>query len=459
MTPCSIILLVDDEPTIRLSIGDALRNAGYEVSAADDGDEALKLLAKKTFDVVVSDIRMPGVDGLTLFRKVREQSPGTEVILMTAHASVVDAVTALKEGARDYLLKPFDDDELLVRVQRLDERLRLNRELREARAALASQGGHSTIIGASQVMVQLLKRIETIAPSDASVVIVGESGTGKELVAKALHSASSRKDRPFVAVNCSAFPETLIEAELFGHERGAFTGATARRDGRFKAANGGTLFLDEVGEIPAMVQAKLLRVLQEGTIEPLGTNTPIKVDVRVICATHRNLKTLIAEGSFREDLYYRLNVIDIFVPPLRERRGDLPLLVDHFLHHFSKDDTQVPGMTPQAWAALTNYSFPGNVRELEHAIQHAVVFCRGEDIELEHLPTDIVGRSPNAPSASAGGSKSLSDSLKEFERQCLIQALNAAGGKKGIAAESLGISRKNLWEKLKGHGITDSDLG
>lgn len=452
------ILLVDDEPSIRLAAGDGLRADGHEVIEASDGKEALLHLGKAPFDLVITDVRMPKLDGMSLFRRIRSDWPHTDVIIMTAYGEVDAAVRALQSGAQDYLTKPFDSTELRVRVKRLDARRALDRELRSAREELAARQAHSQIIGQSRPMLALRQRIDTIAPSDASVVVVGESGTGKELVARSLHAASSRSDGPFVAVNCAAFPETLIEAELFGHEKGAFTGAARRRQGRFMAAHGGTLFLDEIGEIPVMVQVKLLRVLQESVIEPLGSNTPQEVDARLVCATHRNLKEMIAAGTFREDLYYRINVLEIRVPPLRERRGDLPLLVEHFLSRYSKR-TPPPAISPKAWAALSNYAFPGNVRELEHAIQHAVVLSGGQEIDLHHLPPDLSGTvhedSEHTPRPSI---QPLNDAAREFERQYILRALSQFDGKRVRTAEALGISRKNLWEKLKGHGITDSDL-
>ncbi len=455
------VLLVDDEPTIRLSIGDAIADAGHRVTLASDGAEALERIKARVFDVVVSDIRMPKLDGLTLFRRTREISPETDVILVTAYGAVDDAVLALKEGARDYLTKPFDTQELLLRLERLAERHDLKRQLSAARTELARRDTSRDIVGKSPPMVRLADRIETIAESEASVLVLGESGTGKELVARRLHELSPRRDAPFVAVHCAAFPETLIEAELFGHERGAFTGAVRRRDGRFKIADGGTLFLDEVAEIPLPAQAKLLRVLQEGIIEPLGTSTPVRVSVRVVSATHRDLKQRIAAGLFREDLYYRLNVLDIRVPPLRERRGDLPLLTEHFLAHFAKDPDAPPSLSPRSWAALTNYEFPGNVRELEHAVQHAVVLSRGHEIHLEHLPRDIVGRDSEVPGVASeddeGNMQPLQTALRAFEREYLLRALKLADGKKMRAARLLGISRKNLWEKLKSHQINDDD--
>ncbi len=450
------ILLVDDEPSIRLSVGDALTDAGHRVTRVNDGAEALSACEAKIFDVVVTDISMPRVDGLTLFAKLRESHPTTDVILMTAYGKVADAVDALKRGALDYLTKPFSTDEIVVRIKRIDERRALMRELQAARSELAGPG--PVIIGQSPTMTRVLERIDTIAASEASVLILGESGTGKELVAKRLHQHSARSIKAFVAVNCAAFPETLIESELFGYEKGAFTGAAQRRDGRFKAADGGTLFLDEIAEIPLPVQAKLLRVLQEGIFEPIGTNTPIKVDVRVISATHRDLKARIKENLFREDLFYRLNVLDVHLPSLRERRADLPLLVEAFLKRaIARGGLQPTGISPRAWAALSEYLFPGNVRELQHAIEHAVVLARGGEIDLQHLPRDIVGVVDAKSGEPVKTVRPLNTAIKEFEREYLLRALHAADGKRGKVADLLGISRKNLWEKLKAHDISDSE--
>jgi DNA-binding NtrC family response regulator len=450
------VLIAEDDPLVRFTMREAIEAANHVVEAVADGHEAIERTTARTFDVVVSDVWMPKVSGLSLFHHIRKHSSRTGVILVTAHGSVSDAVDSLKAGVDDYLTKPFDIAELVIRVERLGERIRLHNELRAAKASLAVAGTEAKLIGKSQVMQGLVERIRTVAPTDASIVILGESGTGKELVARAVHESSSRAARPFIAVNCTAFPETLIEAELFGHERGAFTGATQRREGRFKAADGGTLLLDEVGEIPLSVQAKLLRVLQEGTIEPLGSHRSISLDVRLICATHRNLKQMIAAGTFREDLYYRLNVLDIHVPPLRNRRSDLPLLIAHFFRKFAGERGELK-MHPRAWAALMHHSFPGNVRELEHAIHHACVLSQGAEIDVAHLPTDIRGREEQGGPEEAKV-RPLGDSIKDFERQCLIGALNATNGVKFKAARLLGISRKTLWEKLKAHQITDSNL-
>ena len=449
------ILVVEDDADVRAAVVDALQAAGHETTAAIDGAVALEQLATGSLDLVITDVRMPKVDGLTLFRRTRELVPRPDVILMTSFGSVVDAVAALKEGARDYLTKPFDFAELVVRVGTIAERRGLQRQLEAARAQISASAA-TQIVGHSPGIRRLLSRVETVAPSDAAVLITGETGTGKELVARRLHALSGRSAGPFVAVNCAAFPDTLLEAELFGYARGAFTGATRARDGRFKAADRGTLLLDEVAEMPLPAQAKLLRVLQEGQFEPLGTNTSVRGDVRIVSATHQDLRRRIAEGLFREDLYYRLNVVAVHIPPLRERPGDLPLLVSHFLRLHGAPGDPIPDVSLPAWQALAAYPFLGNVRELGHAIHHAVVLSHGGTIELEHLPDDIT-----RVAATTDGDKAvkpLAQVVKQAEGEHLLRALAIAGGKRMLAAELLGISRKNLWEKLRAHGLSDSDV-
>jgi len=420
-----------------------------------DGATAIERIDAAVFDLVVTDVRLPRADGVAVLRRARESSPRTEVILMTSFATVSAAVAALRAGAHDYLTKPFEVDDLVRRVAALDEKRTLQRELTEARAQLAAVN-ESPIIGASPSIQRLLERLGTVAPSDAPVLISGESGTGKELVARRIHALSPRRGGPFIAVNCAAFPESLLEAELFGHEKGAFTGAARRRDGRFKAADRGTLLLDEIAEMPLAAQAKLLRVLQDGVVEPLGTNDTLRVDVRVVSATHRDLKKRISEGLFREDLYYRLNVVELRIPPLRDRRGDLPLLLEHFLREFSPPGSNVPEVSVAAWHALAAYPFPGNVREFAHAVRHAVVLARGGSITVDHLPEDIV-RVSRVPEENRE-IRTLASVLKDCERDHILVALTRTDGKRGRAAELLGISRKNLWEKLRAHQISDSDL-
>jgi two-component system response regulator HydG/two-component system response regulator AtoC len=465
MTPLLDILLVDDEPELRGVLEEALRDAGYRVAVACDGAEGLDHLKRRVYDVVICDVRLPKTDGLTLLRRARKDSPSTDVILMTAYADVSDAVAALKEGAYDYLTKPFDLDELLVQLKRIADNRALRKELEQARLELSGRKPETTLVGESPAMRRVTEMVKMVAASDAPTLISGESGTGKELVARMLHEGSARRDKPFIAVNCGALAETLIEAELFGHERGAFTGAVKKRDGRFKAADGGTLFLDEIAELPLPAQAKLLRVLQEGTFEPLGTNTPVRVDVRIISATHRNLRERIGTGAFREDLFYRINVIEIPLPPLRERPGDIPLLLKHFLQRFTPKSQSLPTVSPAAWAAISQYKYPGNVRELSHAIEHAVVLSGGKEIDIHHLPSSIAhAAAVGAADASEGGAgaaatpdiRPLGLALKEFEREYLHRALREAGGKRTLAAELLGISRKTLWEKLRQHGLGES---
>ena len=449
------VLVVEDDIDVRRAVVSALVDAKYSVTEVTDGAAAIERISSSSFDLVVTDVRMPKADGVAVFRHTRKASPRTAVILMTSFATVANAVQALKEGAHDYLTKPFDVDELVIRVRMIEEKIALERALEAARAQLA--GGDADLVGQSPIMVNLLDKISTVAVSDAAVLVTGESGTGKELVARRIHARSTRSGQPFVAVNCAAFPETLLEAELFGYDRGAFTGAVKKRDGRFKAADRGTLFLDEIGEMPMSAQAKLLRVVQEGVVEPLGTNEAVKVDVRIVSATNRDLKKAIAEGRFREDLFYRLHVVGLHLPALRDRPGDLPLLINHFLVKRLSGTARAPEVSLRAWQALTSYPFPGNVRELSHAVEHAVIMSRGNEIDLEHLPDDIV-RVANSTRTPGETVTPLATTMKRLEREHLLKALAVAGGKRARAAELLGISRKNLWEKLRAHALSDSDL-
>jgi DNA-binding NtrC family response regulator len=449
------VLVAEGNVSLRAMICDALEAAGHVAAGVEDTGAALARLADSPFDVVVSDVAAARVNGLALLEHVKSHADAISVLLVVANELRAQATAELKAGVDDHITLPVDLADLILRVERLGERRRLEAELRAARVSVESTGAGSKLIGRSPLMRALIERVETIAPANASVLVVGESGTGKELVARAVHEASARAAGPFVAVNCAAFPESLIEAELFGHERGAFTGATHRREGRFKAADGGTLLLDEVGEIPLSVQAKLLRVLQEGTVEPLGSNRPLSLDVRLICATHRNLRQMVGAGTFREDLYYRLNVLDIHVPPLRRRRADLVLLIGHFYTRFAGEQAELR-IAPRAWAALMSHSFPGNVRELEHAIQHAVVLARGGEIDIWHLPYDLRGEVP-ADEPATSSFRPLAESMRDFERQCLLVALQHSSGAKREAARLLGISRKTLWEKLKSHQISSQE--
>ena len=451
------ILVVEDDLNVRTAVAEALSAEGHDVTQVGDGQLALEHVAATSFDVIVSDVKLPKVDGLAVFREARKLLPRTAVILMTSFATATAAVTAMKQGAHDYLTKPFDVDELVIRVRGIAQTRALEQELAEARARLAGPAG-SEIVGASPAISALLDRLSMVAESDAPVLITGESGTGKELVARRLHALSDRSAKPFVAVNCAAFPETLLEAELFGHARGAFTGAARAREGRFKVAHGGTLLLDEVAEIPLPAQAKLLRVLQDGVFEPLGSDVAVRVDVRIVSATHRDLKRRIAEGTFREDLYYRINAITLRVPPLRERASDLRLLASHFLRRFAPPGKPPPEVSVNAWRALSMYPFTGNVREFAHAIQHAVLFSHGGPIELEHLPEDITRLAAATDARGSEEIRPLVAVVKQAEREHVLHALAVAEGKRSRAAELLGISRKSLWEKLKAAGLSDSDI-
>lgn len=445
------ILVVDDDQATRLSLVYALADAGHHVTEAADGQEAEALGAERAFDVAILDVRLPKIDGLAVFRKLRQSSPTTAVILMTAFATVSDAVASLRSGAYDYVTKPFDPEEFTLRIiGHLAEHRALRQELEEARTLVASRDAGSPIVGSTPAMLKLIERIHMVAQTDAPALIVGETGTGKALVAHTVHARGPRKAAPFVAVNCSAFPEGLLEAELFGHSGGGPAPARAR-EGRFRAAEGGTLLLDEVSDLPLVAQAKLARVLESGLVQPLGEGPPVAVNVRVLACTTRDLRRLVAEGTFREDLYFRINVVDLELVPLRERRADLPLLLAHFLRRFYPGRVP-PGITPRAWAALMAYGFPGNVREFAHAIERAVVLSHGSEIDLEHLPPEIAGRD-GATTAAESAFRPLASALRAFEREHVEQAMRLASGARGRAAELLGISRKSLVEKLKAHGM------
>jgi len=447
------ILLVDDDPDLLALLEDRLGESCHRIQTASDGETGAKMLERQPYDLVICDVRLPRVDGLTLLRRIRKDAPTTDVIMMTASSDVVQAVAALKEGAYDYLRKPFDVEELLLQIQRIEENRILRRELNDVREELSAGNPNTSLLGQSSAIRRVHDLIAMVSQSEAPVLVTGESGTGKEVVARLIHQRSTRREQPFVAVNCGALSENLVEAELFGHERGAFTDAVKRRDGRFKAADGGTLLLDEVAELPLAAQVKLLRVLQEGTFEPVGSNVPVRVNVRIISATHRKLAHRIKTGSFREDLYYRINGIEIPLPPLRERPGDLPILLRHFIRRFAGPSQHLPGISPAAWAALARHPFPGNVRELSHAVEHAMVLAGGRDIEVAHLPPAIGGGSVPARTVreipQPQALRPLHLALRDFEHQYLLRALDATDGKRSRTAELLGISRKTLWEKLR----------
>ena len=444
------VLLADADAVELAAVHKALVAGGHRVRTASDGVEAMRALRQQSFDVVVCDVHLTNTSPDDILRRVSRDCSGTAVIFVAASGSIADAVRALKDGASDYLERPLDQALLQHTLARVAERLELERQLADARQQVAEAVLGPAMVGRSKPMHRMFSRLDRIARSHAPVIVLGESGTGKELVARLIHAQSPRANGPFVALNCAAFPDTLLEAELFGHEKGAFTGATRRRKGRFFAATGGTLFLDEVAELPPAAQAKLLRVLQDGIIEPLGSDEPIKVDVRVVSATHRNLRERVTEGQFREDLLFRLRVLEIKIPPLRERTGDVPLLVEHFLARFCFQ-APVPTLSARAWAALLNHPWPGNVRELEHAMQQAVMLCDGDQIDLGHMPSEIGGDDDDDEAESAF--PTLAEATRIFEREYLLRATRLAGGRRLEAARLLGISRKNLWEKLRLHGL------
>ncbi len=453
---CLRVIVADPDVAVRTELTAWLRSQGDDAQATSRVSELRDALRGEVCDVVVVDTELTSGSAEAIVTRVRRSQPETDVVLLARRGTVSDAVDAVKAGATDFLVKPVDVGLLSRSLARTRERVTLSRALASARQELATQLLGPVMIGRAANMRRLRERTERCARSDATVAVVGESGTGKEIVARMLHAGSPRADGPFVALNCAAFPETLLEAELFGHERGAFTGAHKRRRGRFQAASGGTLFLDEVAEMSLSAQAKLLRVLQEGVVQPVGSDDEVQVDVRVISATHRSLKDRVEAGAFREDLLYRLKVLELRVPPLRDRLSDLPLLVEHFLARLS-GGRPVPTLTSQAWAALMRYSYPGNVRELEHALQHAMVLCDGHLIGMDHLPESIVGEGPPEGFADEGDVTfpSLATAHKAWEHDYLVHALHLTEGKRARAADLLGISRKSLWEKLKVHGLAD----
>jgi two-component system response regulator AtoC len=443
------ILLAEDDHIMRITVQDRLEKHNWHVDAVHNGIEAANRLKKENYHLVISDIRMPGLDGRELLTVVRQYSPYTDIIMMTAFGSVDDAIDSLKKGAADYILKPFNMDDLVIRVSRI-----LEIQTIKARCSSLEENCrefHSDLIGESKAMEQIHVLIKQVAPSDSTVLILGESGTGKELVANSIHLLSKRSDKPFVRINCAAIPDGLMESELFGHEKGAFTGAHARKLGKFEMADGGTLLLDEIGELPLPLQAKLLRVLQESTYERVGGTGTISIDVRILCATAKNLEKAVGNGNFRQDLFYRLNVIPITLPPLRDRKEDIPLLTNHFLHEFSIKRGMAMDISPQAMQFLIDYNYPGNIRELKNIIERASVLAPEHIIKPMDLPADLLKSNGLDEKTD---SFSLSDAVAKTEKHLVLKALTQTQGKRSEAAELLGISRKNLWEKMKQYDIS-----
>ena len=442
------ILLVDDEPILRLTLGNDLSEEGYEVTCASDGAEGLRLIQTRSFDAALLDLKLPKVDGLTLLQSFMTANPQGLAIMMTAYGTIQSAVAAMKAGATDYLLKPFPSEELLTLLRGLLAQ-RKGRQGEEEKSDQVQRFGD--LIYVSEPMARIADLLATVAQSDATVLIQGETGTGKELAARAIHHASERRGHPLITVACAAIPETLLEAELFGHEKGAFTGAIRERKGRFELAHRGTLFLDEVADLGLGVQAKVLRVLQEREFERVGGTQTIKVDVRVISATRKRLEDEVLAGHLREDLFYRLKVIPVVLPPLRERRDDILPLAEHFLEKYARPlGKEIRGIAPETCGHLLAYHWPGNVRELEASIQRAVTLTKNPVLTSDDIPLEGV---PTPSDQVSVPSQSLMDAIRETERRYLQEVLRSVGGQKQRAAEILGISRKTLWKKLKQLGL------
>jgi len=453
------ILVVDDELSMREFLAILLKREGYLVDQADCAEKALEFLDATSYDLVISDVKMPGLDGIALLGRIKERSPDTAVLMMTAFSTAEQAVEAMKLGAYDYLAKPFKVEEVKVLVRNALEKRDLKRENQRLRREVQERFSFSGLIGKSKKMRELYSLIERVAPSIANVLILGESGTGKELVARAIHYNSPRKDKPFVAVNCGAIPETLMESELFGHKKGSFTGAISDRAGLFEQAGGGTLFLDEIGEVPLQLQAKLLRVLQEKEFRRVGGVADQKADVRIVAASNRNLEEQVKEGSFREDLFYRLNVVQLQMPPLRERVEDIPLLVEHFYRKFVQTPLNGEIITPGVLKILLSYPFPGNVRELENLVERCVVLGGGTIAE-ENLPPQLRGSQrpvtvPMVDFEIPEEGMDLEGYLDGIEKRILLQALERCGGVKKKAAELLGLTFRSFRYRLAKFGMDE----
>jgi len=450
MTTDATILLVDDEVAHLQTLERVFDKEGYEVLTAEDGDEALETVRSEPVHLLITDLKMPGTDGMELLKLTQTVSPETEIILMTAFGTVERAVEGMKQGAYDFVSKPIKRATIVQAAKKALEKQALVAENRKLKKELASLKNERSIVGQSPALREALDLVRQVADSDATVLLTGESGTGKELFARMLVEESDRSEAPFVTVNCAALPESILESELFGYEKGAFTGADEPKQGRFEAADGGTLFLDEIGELSPSVQVKLLRVLQEGSFERLGANQSTRVDVRIIAATHVDLEEAMETGEFREDLYYRLNVVNIQIPALRHRLEDVPLLAEHFLDHYrSKNDREISGMSREALEALSDYDWPGNVRELENVIERAVVLDQDGLVDIDDLPEHIVSHEGDATRYI---SVPVGTPLDEVERRVLHETLRMTGGNKTRAAKLLGIATRTVYRKMNSAG-------
>ncbi len=452
--PKAKILVTDDEPSQRKMLKANLTLAGYEVVEADDGTTAIELVSREFFDLILMDNRMSQMDGIDALREIKKISPGIPVIIITAYASVETAVEALHAGAHDYLSKPLDVEELKIKVGQSLEFWRLKEENILQKRRIENLFDASRIVGRSPLMKQVLETVAMVAPSEATVLILGESGTGKELIANAIHQGSARADKRFIKVNCAALPETLLESELFGHEKGAFTGAVNRRPGRFELANTGAIFLDEIGEMSVSTQAKLLRVLQEREFEPLGSTRTVKVDIRIVAASNKKLKEEVDEGTFREDLFYRLNVVPVDLPPLRDRKEDIPLLVEHFFKIYNeKNNRNVQGFHPRALDAVMRYSWPGNIRELENVVERSVILTRDDYVLFPDLPESVRGATGETYEREMREGIRSGMTIKEMERELVIKTLEENDGNRTRSSSILGITRRTLQHKLKEYEI------
>ncbi len=445
------ILIVDDEEIIKDSLSFILKKEGYEVEESSNGKEAYDKIVEKPFSLVITDLEMPVMKGAELIEKIVKLDIQTSIIVITAYGSLDTAIAALRNGASDYILKPIDFDELLIKVNKLFEMKKLLLENKILKNEIHRDYDFENIVGKSSPIKRIYEIIDTVAETDSSVLITGKSGTGKELVARSLHFKSKRKKKPFLAINCGAISENLIESELFGHKKGAFTGAVTDKEGLIKAANGGTLFLDEISEMPLNLQVKMLRALQEKEITPVGTSSAIKIDVRFIASSNRDLKKEIANGNFREDLYYRLNVIEIDLPSLKDRTDDIPLLADHFLNKYRKEmNKKIKGFTDDTIRALISHEWKGEVRELENVIERAVIFCRDEFISMNNLPDSFSIGSITSDYHNIG---SLESSVKKFEKNFIMKALEANNNDKEKTAEQLKVGLSTIYRRLKELGI------